>query len=114
MRTWTSNQLELNTNALRQMPALRRRPEVTARDAPNEEAAPGRARQRGVPGAALTGREQEIMRLLARGQSVADIAGDLGMSTKTVRNHLSNIFPKLGARRQAEAILVWLGHSVGL
>jgi DNA-binding NarL/FixJ family response regulator len=54
----------------------------------------------------LTEREREILELVARGQSNAEITSGLVLSPKTVRNHVSNIFGKLGARDRAEAIVM--------
>jgi DNA-binding NarL/FixJ family response regulator len=53
----------------------------------------------------LTGREQEVLDLLARGSNNAEIAGALGISQKTVRNHVSNIFNKLQVADRAQAII---------
>ena len=53
----------------------------------------------------LTDREREILDLVARGRSNAVITALLVVSPKTVRNHVSNIFSKLGARDRAEAIV---------
>ena len=53
----------------------------------------------------LTGREREILDLVARGRSNTEITALLVVSPKTVRNHVSNIFSKLGARDRAEAIV---------
>jgi len=53
----------------------------------------------------LTEREREILELIARGLSNADITGRLVVSPKTVRNHVSNIFSKLQVRDRAEAIV---------
>jgi len=47
--------------------------------------------------AALSAREFEVLRLLARGRSVKQIADTLGLNTKTVANHQSSIKQKLGA-----------------
>jgi DNA-binding NarL/FixJ family response regulator len=58
---------------------------------------------------ALTGRERDIMNLLSDGNNVTEIADQLKVSQKTIRNNLTNIFTKLRARRQAEAILIWRG-----
>ncbi|MEX3101714.1 MULTISPECIES: response regulator transcription factor [unclassified Streptomyces] len=58
----------------------------------------------------LTSREGQIINLLASGCSVGDVSRELVLSTRTVRNHLSRIYSKLGVRSQTEAILCWLGH----
>jgi DNA-binding CsgD family transcriptional regulator len=57
-----------------------------------------------LPGG-LTGREAEVLRLVASGQSNAQIAAALVLSEKTVARHLSNIFTKLdvGSRTAAAA-----------
>jgi DNA-binding NarL/FixJ family response regulator len=52
----------------------------------------------------LTPREQEIMRLLAEGLSVKEIAAKLFISPKTVENHRSNIMNKLGLHSAMELI----------
>jgi DNA-binding NarL/FixJ family response regulator len=54
----------------------------------------------------LTEREREVLDLIARGRSNAEITAHLGLSPKTVRNHVSNIFAKLDARDRAEAIVM--------
>lgn len=54
----------------------------------------------------LTGREQEILELLCEGRSNAQIGWALGVAEKTVRNHLSNLYRKLGVRSRAEAIVL--------
>jgi DNA-binding NarL/FixJ family response regulator len=53
----------------------------------------------------LTDRELEILDLIARGRSNAEISGALVLSPKTVRNHVSNVFAKLDARDRADAIV---------
>jgi DNA-binding NarL/FixJ family response regulator len=53
----------------------------------------------------LSQREREVLELVARGSSNQDIVGRLGISPKTVRNHVSNIFSKLTVRDRAEAIV---------
>lgn len=53
----------------------------------------------------LTTRELELLDLLARGLDNAAIAGKLGLKVKTVRNHITHIFDKLGVRTRAEAIV---------
>ena len=59
----------------------------------------------------LTAREKQIMDLLAVGNTSAEIGAHLGLTEKTVRNNLSNIYDKLQVRRQSEAILLWLGQE---
>ena len=60
------------------------------------------ARPGGVAG--LTEREEEVLRLLAQGLTNAAIAERLSVSDKTVRNHVSNIFSKLGVSDRAAAV----------
>jgi DNA-binding NarL/FixJ family response regulator len=63
-------------------------------------AAPARAT--GIAG--LTEREEEVLHLLAQGLTNAAIAERLSVSDKTVRNHVSNIFNKLGVSDRAAAV----------
>jgi DNA-binding NarL/FixJ family response regulator len=51
----------------------------------------------------LTDREREILNLIARGESNAEIANALTISVKAVRNHVSNIFSKLQVADRAQA-----------
>jgi pimeloyl-ACP methyl ester carboxylesterase/DNA-binding CsgD family transcriptional regulator len=61
---------------------------------------------RGDPAfAALSPREREILALIAEGLANADIAMRLEISEKTVRNHVSNVFDKLGVWTRAQAIV---------
>jgi DNA-binding NarL/FixJ family response regulator len=53
----------------------------------------------------LTEREREVLQFIARGRSNGDIAAELVISLKTVRNHVSNIFSKLQVADRAEAIV---------
>jgi DNA-binding NarL/FixJ family response regulator len=59
----------------------------------------------------LSRREREVMSLVAVGQSNADIARQLFLADKTVRNHLNSIYAKLEVRSRAEAVVTWLGRS---
>jgi two-component system response regulator DesR len=52
----------------------------------------------------LTGRETEVLRTARNGGTIADIAGSIGLSEGTVRNHLSSAIGKTGARTRAEAV----------
>lgn len=53
----------------------------------------------------LTERESEILALVAHGRTNEEIAGQLVLSLKTVRNHVSNIFSKLQVADRAQAII---------
>ena len=53
----------------------------------------------------LTERESEILGLIAQGRTNEDIAGQLVLSLKTVRNHVSNIFSKLQVADRAQAMI---------
>lgn len=53
----------------------------------------------------LTGREREVLALIAAGHSNGVIASTLCLSPKTVRNHISNVFAKLHVADRAEAIV---------
>ncbi|MEJ2599428.1 MAG: response regulator transcription factor [Anaerolineales bacterium] len=53
----------------------------------------------------LTEREREILNLIARGESNLTIAENLGISLKTVRNHVANIYNKLQVADRAQAAL---------
>lgn len=71
-----------------------------------------------VPGSAvastlsLTRREIEVLRLLARGAETPEIAGELGISSTTVRNHIQHLLEKLGAHTRLQ--VVSLAHRHGL
>jgi DNA-binding NarL/FixJ family response regulator len=63
----------------------------------------------------LTAREREVLDLIAKGRNNQEIARHLYLSTKTVRNHISNIFTKLRVADRAQAIVrareAGLGHD---
>ena len=65
-----------------------------------------------LPREDLTDRELEVLDLVATGLSNAAVAGRLHLSDKTVRNVVSTVLGKVGARDRAEAVL--LAREAGL
>ncbi len=57
----------------------------------------------GVARPELSDRETEVLRLIANGKDNAEIAGDLHISPKTVKNHISNILMKLQIENRIQA-----------
>ena len=53
----------------------------------------------------LTNREKEVFELLILNKTTKDIAKDLQISEKTVRNHISNVMQKLGVKGGASAVV---------
>jgi DNA-binding NarL/FixJ family response regulator len=60
----------------------------------------------------LTDREHEVLRLMARGASNAEIARTLHVAEATVKTHVGSIFTKLGVRDRAAAIVFAYDHGV--
>jgi DNA-binding NarL/FixJ family response regulator len=81
-------------------------PSVTRRLIAEFAARPGRDRPRPVSLAALTPRETEVLRLIARGRSNAEIAAELVVAEQTVKTHVGRILGKLNLRDRAQAVVV--------
>jgi DNA-binding NarL/FixJ family response regulator len=60
----------------------------------------------------LTARERDVLVALSHGQSAAEAAEDLGISRKTIAVHKRNLYAKLGARSQAEAVALALKRGL--
>lgn len=59
-----------------------------------------------APDTPLTPRELEVLRMTARGAPPIDIAADLCLTVGTVRNHLTRIINKTGARNRVDAVRI--------
>lgn len=68
--------------------------------------------ERGAAIPDLTAREQEILGLLARGQTIRQAARTLGIAAKTVENTQARLYRKLGTRNRAETLTV--AYRLGL
>lgn len=68
---------------------------------------------RGSELAELTPRERQVLDLMARGQDNSEIAESLVISEKTVENHISSIFSKLGVTTRARAVILALRGGLG-
>jgi DNA-binding NarL/FixJ family response regulator len=64
------------------------------------------------PPAALTAREVDVLKLVARGSSNTEIAGTLHVSEATVKTHIGNLFTKLG--RHDRAALIVYAYDTGV
>lgn len=53
----------------------------------------------------LTLREREVFKLLIQNKNTTDIANELNISEKTVRNHISNVIQKLGVKGRSGAVV---------
>ena len=60
----------------------------------------------------LSDREKDIMQLMARGLTNADIARELYLSEGTVRNYTSAIFTKLGVNDRTQAVIAALRYGL--
>lgn len=60
----------------------------------------------------LTKREKEVFTLLVTNKTTKEIADILGISEKTVRNHISNTMQKLGVKGRAQAVVELLKMKI--
>jgi len=63
-------------------------------------------------GSLLTKREVEILQSIADGRSTNDVAEELFISVKTVKNHLASIYEKLDARDRTQAVLTGIKTGI--
>lgn len=61
----------------------------------------------------LSEREVDVLRLIARGYTNAEIAADLHLSEGTVRNHVSAVLAKLGVADRTQAAVIAIRHGLG-
>ncbi|MET0391917.1 MAG: response regulator transcription factor [Chitinophagaceae bacterium] len=59
----------------------------------------------------LTDREQEVLRLIAKGLLYKEVAAALGITTETVKKHLKNIYSKLHVQNRTEAVIKYLSSG---
>ena len=64
------------------------------------------------PGSELTERELEVLRLVARGLANKAVAREIGRTDETAKEHLKNIFSKLGVTDRTEAVTVALARGL--
>jgi len=65
-----------------------------------------------MDGIILTKREKEIFMLLIQNKTTKEIAEELNISEKTVRNHISNTMQKLGVKGRAQAVVELLRMKI--
>jgi DNA-binding NarL/FixJ family response regulator len=87
-------------------------PEITRRLIEDYVARPRPARTPDATFERLTPREVEVMTLIARGLSNAEIASRLYLSEPTVKTHVTRVFAKLGVRDRVQAVV--LAYESGL
>ncbi|TMD18672.1 MAG: response regulator transcription factor [Chloroflexi bacterium] len=60
----------------------------------------------------LTDRQLEILTLVALGFSEKEVAVRLGISFRTARNHVTNVYERLGLHRRSEAVMIAVRHGL--
>lgn len=71
------------------------------------------ARRGGRRGDPLSPRERQMLALIAAGKRTRDIADEIGISSNTVKSHLSRVYRKIGARNRVEAARYHLEREDG-
>ena len=87
-------------------------PSITRRLIERFAAARGRPRTASGGAPRLTARELEVLRLVARGLSNAEIAAELVLGENTVKTHVAQVLAKLGLRDRVQAVV--LAYETGL
>ena len=62
---------------------------------------------------ALSPQEERVMTLVVEGKTNKEIALDMDLSEKTVKNYLSNIFQKMQVSRRSQAAVLFERHRIG-
>lgn len=96
---------ELQLNAVRLLSQLDVRLRSSCLDADQQGPRDLQPVPRPVPPEELTGREREVLRLVGDGATNRLVARRLGISEKTVKNHLSSVFAKLDVTSRSQAVL---------
>jgi len=86
--------------------------EVEARSMPSLPKAKRHTAADALDTVVLTKREREILRLIARGATNREVADSLFISEGTVKNHLSNMFSRLGLRDRTQAVMYAREHGL--
>ncbi len=88
-------------------------PAVTGRVLAAYRTAPARPGHPDIALGTLTPREREVLALIGRGRTNAEIAADLTVGEGTVKTHVNRVFAKLGLRDRVAAVIFALDHDIG-
>ncbi len=86
-----------------------RRMDAAAAD-PGRTAPAGNAPSSGVP--QLTGREEEVLRMVGAGRTAQQVAQQLGLSPRTVQNHIQHAMDKLQVHNRAQLVRYTIEHGL--
>jgi DNA-binding NarL/FixJ family response regulator len=87
-------------------------PAVTGRVLAAYRVTPARPSRQDAALATLTSREREVLALIGRGRTNAEIARDLFVGEGTVKTHVNHVFAKLSLRDRAAAVIFALDHDI--